>query len=186
MRWGRDNSLNGSIGGTGSDRQVEIYASTFPYTSSARLATAYTTYDGYFGFKFKPVRNTVYWAAYNGATSPRVATYVDLHYVVHVEDDPDPRWAYVLFGGPKGTKLGGRRVHWYLYRRPGIAYRMASGRLRVTKGPPSSTWAERKLRIHPPPGRRGDSFFVCLEEKSDDGFGKPDPSDAACGKKILR
>lgn len=184
-----DHLGTGLVGKVGVEDEVpvDIYASRFPYTSSARVATVETRYGGDFTYGIQPDRNTVYWATYNGSSSARVPVFLSLKYVPLIQAGRHPHWVSVLVVGPPAVPLGGRRVHQYMYRaRRRAAYRIASGRLRVLKGHWRGTKAKVKMRIHPPRKRRGDYYFVCLEEKRDDGFGKPDPADSECGHKVLR
>ena len=86
--------------------------------------------------------------------------------------------------GPRDAALAGRRVHAYRVRRGSRrGERVASLRLRrAGRGRARGRAIFRPRRL-----RRTDRFFICLVERSDDGFGRFVPAAARlCGRRRAR
>jgi hypothetical protein len=175
-------------GTAGPDAEVQIHASTFPYRSDEVIKTLRTSgSDNSFETSDYPRQNTVYWATSGGLASRRVVVFVDFYSKATIYGRGSSRRLTMRVWGPSGAPLPGRRVYVYLYRaKQRRAVRLAMRRLKAHVGP-SAIRAEARVRVRVLPApRRDDHFFYCLEEKHDDGFGKPEPSDADCGKRIIR
>jgi hypothetical protein len=182
--WAAHTALHGTVSQWTHGSRVEVHASTFPFTSERVIAT-YTDRADFF-VPISPVRNTVYWATYGDLKTARVPVFMDLWQKGLMTGHGSHTHLAVSFKGPAGAPLARRRVFTYVYRAAERrAVRLGSMRLGRVRRRGGSDFAKARRRVTAPRRRRGDYLFFCLEEKHDDGFGKPDPADAECGHRIL-
>jgi outer membrane protein assembly factor BamB len=163
---------------------VGVDADAWPFDGRwRRVGSATTAPDGRFSLRVRPRRNTRYRALAAGLTSADAVVYAQLSARFHRRDLGGRRFRETfVIGGPRGTRLAARRIHFYLIRAGRrVARHAASARIRRVR--PGVYASAATLRYLTP--RRSTVVLACYREPTPDPWGRAYPLDRRCGARRL-
>ena len=188
LEFGRRTLVDGIVGASlrPARPKVDVLADASPFGRLRRALTVPSDGGGYFSLTAKPVRNTRLRVRAGAARSNTVRLYVYPRFRSKLRRgrrNPNRIRATVRVAGPRGVRLGGRRVTLYIGRVGKRRYdRLGVGRLRAA-GPGRARGTVQFSAIR---GVRSNDFlFFCVRRTSRLGLGRADVVDRRCGARRL-
>lgn len=154
-------------------QRVSIESDAFPYRTYKTLVRVTAAADGAFTARFTPRRNTRLRALAGGQASDPVTVYAEHPSSIRRRG----RTVHVTVVAPARAAVARRRVFFYVGAAK--AWRRVAARRFTRRGArlvASATYPRLSRRTR---------VLVCVREKSDDGYGRPNPLDPLCGRRTL-